>query len=218
MTGVTDELPPIAGYRLVLPPGWVRIPLRHGTDQAIDKALNRAFEGFGRDEVAKSRRDLDQRLRVLVDDARRKEGLDFYLPVVPMHGLPVPASFLVSEGRFDTLAEVDAMEMVLALAAASDGAEPADLDGSIALRRDSTLPADPDRGAEFPSRRVDYTVAPYDDPKRWLVIAFSTMLTDETAELADLLTELFDAVMTTFRWQRVAERVARRTVLTESIS
>ena len=41
------------------------------------------------------------------------------------------------------------------------------------------------------------------DPERWLVIAFSTLGGgDPDDDIARLLAGLFDAMMSTFRWQR----------------
>ncbi|MGH3866440.1 MAG: hypothetical protein ACRDQ4_09950 [Pseudonocardiaceae bacterium] len=41
------------------------------------------------------------------------------------------------------------------------------------------------------------------DPDRWVVVSFSTLGSgDPNDEHARLLVELFDAMMTTFRWRR----------------
>lgn len=41
------------------------------------------------------------------------------------------------------------------------------------------------------------------DPGRWITVVFSTLgAGDPQGALADLFVELFDAMMTTFRWSR----------------
>jgi hypothetical protein len=56
---------------------------------------------------------------------------------------------------------------------------------------------------EHGSRRVDYVLPVPADPDRWVVVSFSTLGSgDPNGELARLLVELFDAMMTTFRWRR----------------
>lgn len=63
--------------------------------------------------------------------------------------------------------------------------------------------ADAPGGGELASRRVDYVVPVPADHGRWLGIVFSTLgAGDPEAAIADLFVELFDAMMTTFRWSR----------------
>ena len=197
-------VPAAVGYSLVLPPGWVRIGLRdpRRTEAGVKHALDTAFAGYGRDRVAQVRREAEQGLRDQVAAAKKAEGLDLYLPVTMMHGMAVPASFLVSEGRFDTQLELDASEMILSLATGSPAAETVAVDGSVAVRTRKTVAADPERSVESESTRVEYIVAVPGDANRWLLIAFSVL---GVGDLADLLTDLFDAVMSTFYWRLGAE-------------
>ena len=63
--------------------------------------------------------------------------------------------------------------------------------------------ADVEQGVEYASRRVDYVLPVPTDLDRWVVVSFSTLgAGDPTDEFAQLLVELFDAIMTTFRWRR----------------
>ena len=76
-----------------------------------------------------------------------------------------------------------------------------EVDGALAVRRERIAPADPKRGAELASRRVDYLVSVPGDPSRWFVTAFSTIgAGDPRDDLANAMVEWFDALMTTFRW------------------
>jgi hypothetical protein len=62
-------------------------------------------------------------------------------------------------------------------------------------------PADPGQQAGYGSRRVDYLIPVPEHPRGMLVVAFSTIGDgDPEGDFAKLLVELFDAIMTTFRW------------------
>ncbi|MFI6489350.1 hypothetical protein [Streptomyces sp. NPDC050564] len=120
-----------------------------------------------------------------------------------MHGISVPASFLVSETRTPMAGDgdLDPAELALFLASSEAGREVVELDGAPSVRTERTAPADPARGIDFPSRRVDYQVPVPQDSRRWLTVAFSTVgPQDADGELSALLVDLFDAVMANFRW------------------
>ncbi|WP_282704216.1 hypothetical protein [Streptomyces sp. CC219B] len=202
MNAPQEASAPPTSYSLVLPPGWRQIPLRHGTESALKRILDQAFENLPRDEVFTYRRGLEGNLWQRVREARKADGLDLYLPVELMHGISVPASILVSETRMPSAEDVDPAELALFMASSGDGREVVDLDGAAAVRAERTEQADPDRGVQFPSRRVDYQVPVPGQPSRWLTVAFSTVgAEDVDGELSLLLVDLFDAVMTTFRWR-----------------
>ncbi|MFF7900281.1 hypothetical protein ACIP4X_10440 [Streptomyces sp. NPDC088817] len=168
----------------------------------MKRVLDHAFEGMPRDEVFAYRRDLEAKLWQRVEDARKADGLDLYLPVELMHGISVPASILVSETRLTGVEGLDPQEAALLMAGSEDGREVVDLDGAPAVRAERTAQPDPESGIEFPSRRVDYQVPVPGQPWRWLTVAFSTVgAEDVDGELSLLLVDLFDAVMTTFRWR-----------------
>ncbi|MCZ4122056.1 hypothetical protein [Streptomyces sp. H39-S7] len=155
----------VVGYGLVLPPGWGRIPLREGTEDAIRGIVGAAFDGSHGDAVARLRVRLEGRLRELAVRARRDgAGIDLYLPVRSRGGAaPPPASFVVSELAVEGRKE----------------------------RREYVVGE---------ARRVDYVLPLPGVPGRCLAAAFSTPTADVEPRLADLMVELFDAVMTTFRW------------------
>lgn len=197
----------VTGYTVVLPPGWCRIPVRYGSAKAIRGVIGQALKsvpgGVPAERVAEFRAELQARLKDMVTQARRQGGLDLYLPAAPMHGMPVAASFIVSEGTFGEAAPgVSPAEMVALLAAESGGSGSVLLDGSPALRREHAAP--PVREAEeLASRRVDYVVPVPGEDGRWLIAAFATPGAGDPAdELSGILVQLFDAIMSTFRWSR----------------
>ena len=64
--------------------------------------------------------------------------------------------------------------------------------------------ADPAQQIAYGSRRVDYLIPVPGHSRSMLVVAFSTIGDgDPDGQFAKLLVELFDAIMTTFRWTEV---------------
>jgi hypothetical protein len=203
----------VGGYTLVLPPGWRRIPLRQGTSAALRKILDDAFSRLPRDKVAPYRIEVERRMKEQIADARRNAGIDMYIPVERAASGPVPASFVVSDAfleQGESAGTQDPAQVVAYLA--SEGSEGSstrivDLDGAAGVRVEVSVPGD--SGAELPygSRRCQYIVPVPGHDSRWLLVTFSTPgARDPDGEFATLLTELFDAIMSTFRWTPVPER------------
>ncbi|MHA4814034.1 hypothetical protein ACXZ65_06725 [Streptomyces aculeolatus] len=193
------------GYTLVLPPNWSRIPLRDGTDEAIlrivDEAVADLPDDLPRDRIPEVRLELVRRLRKAAADARKSGGLDLYLPVQQMHGVTIAASFVVSEVTLS--AGADPALVLARLLADAEESQPAAVDGSVGYRNERVARASGDEGGEYASRRVDYVLAVPEDDTRWVTVGFSTLADgDPKGAFADVLVELFDAVMTTFRWTR----------------
>jgi hypothetical protein len=70
-------------------------------------------------------------------------------------------------------------------------------------RRTEREPASrrPDRGAPLPYRRVDYILPVPNDADRWLVWTFTALCPGDGPEDPSVtLAELFDGIMSTFRW------------------
>jgi len=197
-----------AGYTLVLPPGWERIPARQGADDAIKAILDSKFRelppDLPRDQLAPYRAEIEGKLRRAAAQARKNGAIDLYLPVQLRDGLPVPASFVVSEGSIPT-AGIDEPEQIVGYLV-TEGADSAavTVDGVTGARSEQTAGPDPDQGVEYGSRRVDYAVPVPGDAGRWLLFVFSTLgAGDPDDQVARMLVQLFDAMMSTFRWATV---------------
>lgn len=193
------------GFTVLLPPEWRQIPLKQGTNEAIRRALDDALaklrRDLPRDKVAPYRTEIERRVRELAAEARRNGGLQLYLPVEPMHGTPVAASFVVSEGTLGLPDDADPAALVAHLAS-EEGARPMTIDGAVAARFERTAPPQPSREVEHSSRRVDYVVSMPGERDRWLIFVFSTLGAGEPDDqLSGILVELFDAIMSTFRWR-----------------
>jgi hypothetical protein len=192
------------GYSLVLPPGWRRIPLRGGTEWAIRSAVKQALAAAPRDapvdRIGPYRLELDRRLAALARRARAAGGIDLYLPVGPVYDAPVAASFLVSEL---SLKPVTPSLVSSVLTSEDDTWQPVTADGSDGLRIERSVAASPAEEAAHASRCVDYMLPVPGRPGRWLTFAFSTLGAGNPDDhIAHLLTDLFDAIMLTFSWQR----------------
>ncbi|MBW5422622.1 hypothetical protein GKQ77_13795 [Streptomyces sp. BG9H] len=196
------------GYTLVIPPGWTRVPLREGTQDAIKKIVDEAAERVARelpkDQVAEARMELYRRLNSSVKEARQRDGVDLYLPTEPMHGYLVAASIIVAKVDTALRDGVARQDVMIQLITESDDAEPTEVDGAPGMRKERTMPAAPEKGAEAPSKHVDYVVQvpSSDGDAGWVVVSFSTVGDgDPESDFTEILVELFDAVMTTFRWR-----------------
>ena len=199
---------PAAGYTHVLPPGWVKIPARHGTDDAIKAILDAKFRALPakvpRDRLAPYRAEVEGRLRRAAAQARKNGAVDLYLPVELRNGLPVAASFIVSEGSIGSGGAAAPAQIVGHLVDGAADGSPVTVDGVTAARSEQAAPPDPAQGIEYGSRRVDYVVPVPGAPDRWLLAGFSTLgAGDPDDGLARMLVQLFDAIMSTFRWATV---------------
>lgn len=189
------------GYRLVLPPGWRRIPLRAGTDEAIAATIEHSFAGTAPRALEAERDALRNHLLGLAAAAAANGGLDLYLPAELSHGFTVAASFVVAELNFESVENPDAGSVLAGVISLRNGAGAVTVGGTAAARAESVAPADATRGIPLASRRVDYVLPVPRDAERWLVVTFSTIgQGDPQDDFARLLVDLFDAIMTTFRW------------------
>ncbi|MFC8568867.1 hypothetical protein ACFUIW_24245 [Streptomyces sp. NPDC057245] len=210
------ESAPATGYRLLLPSQWAHIPLRQGTEEAVEQVLQQTYArlpaGAPADKVGPYKQELARRFRESVATARERNALDLYLPVRPVGDEEfIPgASILVTEtvlpaqkgdGPRTSPSEV-AVQLLTEDSPAHADLSSGEVDGALAVRREHVAAATPDRGTLVASRRVEYIVSVPGDPNRWFVAAFSTIGGgDPRDELAEALVEWFDAVMATFRWR-----------------
>jgi hypothetical protein len=203
--------PAVAGYTLVLPPGWARIPVRHGTAAAVravvEETLKQVPKSVPRDTLAPYHAELEGRLREMARQARGRGGVDLYLPVATRSLVPVSASFVVSEGQMNA-PRGSAEQMVAYLAAQENGERRVvTVDDGAAVRAERV--AGPESAVEVAagSRRVEYMIPVPGEHGRWVFVVFSTLgAGNPDDEMARALTALFDAIMSTFRWQREPAR------------
>ncbi|MEU1145703.1 hypothetical protein ACFYO9_22175 [Streptomyces sp. NPDC005863] len=196
------------GFNLVPPPGWDVIPLRTGTQDAMDRIVRKAVgqlpAGFPKDDIPKARLKLLQEMKKVVRRARAKGGMTLYLPTERLHGVALPVSIVASEPiEVPGVRAGSGPEAVLAaLASGTPGAEMRELDDTAALRSERDVPADPAQDVDVAHRRVEYFVpVPDSTPDQYLAFTFSALIAPGSdPAFSDTLVELYDAVMSTFRW------------------
>lgn len=208
MSAEDNEIPASAsGYTVVLPPGWSRIDARGPAGIAqLDRDLDEATKHLPRDTygpaITAIRRDAHQ----MLESARQAGAMDLYLPLSGMHGQPVPASFVVRTFRFpepppmrpDATATEQALTIATGLATRMPGGEVVQIPAGVAIRAEAAVPATPER--QVASQRVDYYLAIPGEPLDWVVASCSVLEIEQAPDLAGILVDLFDAIMTTWRW------------------
>jgi hypothetical protein len=146
--------------------------MRHGAKRAITGILDEVFgrlpPSLARDKIMPYRLELERHLHGMVRQARSKGALDLYLPVEYVHGVAVPASFIVSRGMLGGGEFLDASQVVATMAAESADASAVTVDGVTGVRFERI--AEPDRTQEMSaaSRRVDYVLPVPGLPGDWL--------------------------------------------------
>lgn len=193
------------GYTLVLPPGWVRIPVREGTANALEEKVFRGIEripdGVPRDKGMAFRAEVRRRVEGMVGEARKAGGLDVYVPVRGRPGELMAASFVVAEVPGEARAEA-VLAQVAGEGRGGAAGEVREVAGTLGARWEYVEPPALDEGVETYSRHVDYALpVPGEGSGRWLTVTFSAVGDgDPGSEFTRVLAELFDALMTTFRW------------------
>ncbi|MBS2531895.1 hypothetical protein KGQ20_03825 [Catenulispora sp. NF23] len=188
-------------YAIVLPPGWIRVSLTGTTTTAVKDLADRIFQRIPRDEALDARRNIETQLTGMIQKAKSGNGLDLYVPVEQMHGRTIAASFIV--GGVMLPDEIDGLESLALLGDLARDGKPVEVDGELGVRAERTEEADAAYKVDVASRRVDYAFPVPGDGRRWLVVTFSTPGAGRADDqVADALVQLFDAMMTTFRWRR----------------
>lgn len=202
MIETRDEAPgKIDGYTVIVPEEWQKIPVREGTDKAIKSLLDRAFAKHSRDQVAQYRREIETRLKNVVREARMNAGVDMFLPLGHRER-NLPASFLISYVEFGKPEAPDQQQVLEYVLSTTEGGRPVEINGTRGIRTEKVYPAAPERGVEYPSRRVEYILPVPRTADSWLVSSFSTFGEGDPEDaMSNLLCRLFDAIMSTFRWQ-----------------
>jgi hypothetical protein len=179
-----DPSAPPRDFLLMLPPGWVRIPI-DGREGARATALATAkVSSLPEPQRSAVRERLVQLIKVGLRQARQAGGVDVLMSLTEWDGTPIAASCLVSYVDQGTPVPLDMLADDLS--AAGGNASLVEIAGRPAVRH---LHADP------PITRLDYMMTMRGKPGL-LTFAFSTPM----EPLAESLVVLFDAMMETLRW------------------
>lgn len=199
-------------YALVLPPPWVRIHLedrtrmRDGVRAFVDAGARRAPKEIPPDQLASLKLKLQGQLLRQLEESRDAGTIDYYLPSGPLHGVDLNASFVVSSIIPDANADVSQTAGVHAVLTA-EGATSVQLAGTDWSRTEEVVATEGDQLVEagLPARRVTYATAVPGDERRWALVT-CTVIGDgkPDSDHTRLVVELFDAIMTTWRWDPAA--------------
>ncbi len=191
-------------------PGWETLPLgyadRVDCERRVKELVRQAVpDHLPRDSAIPFRRELLRHFLRLVGEARLGGATVLCLPIRRMGDHAVPASYTVAEWR-DSMADTSPEMLLEQLALASDAVVTrVEVDGQPALREDSVQAPDPveEPLATHAARRIGYTVLAPEQQHTWVIFTFTTFGDgDPDGELANVLVRLFDAQMTTLRWER----------------
>jgi hypothetical protein len=171
-------------YTVILPPGWVRIPLdgRENTRAAALAAAKAAEVAEPQRQAARQK--LQQLLRRALRDARSAGGVDILLSLGERNGIPLTASCLIS--YTETRLPVPLEQVMRQLTERGGDVSEAKIGGRLAVRH---------RYAEAPVTHVDYHLR-VPGHNGLLIFAYATPL----EPLADAMATLFDAITETLRW------------------
>lgn len=196
-----------SSYSLVLPAPWARIKLdasmRSTVTDIVGRSAARIPKEVPPDQVAPARRRLEEELHQLLVEARNNGGIDYYLPTELMHGQQLNASFVVSAVIPDATAEADLVPRVMASLLQAEDTQAIAVGDTTWTRRERVLRRPPGGLADdqVDLRKVEYLTAVPDDPRRWVLVTFTTAGDgDVHSEATGLIVELFDAIMSTWRW------------------
>jgi len=201
--------PAVRDYQLLLPAGWLRIPLDDRAQQRIVLLAKTQTRDVPPDQREAVRNALVEVLTAAAGDAAGAGGTDVIVCTTSLEGVPISASCVVSHhpGSADSavdlagrLTELDGNVTVVELAGASAvrRVSSRDIPYDAVLR--SRLKEKLGRGArdhDPVAHEVTFFV-PLPASTGWLVFTFST----PQPALADALEALFDAIMSTLRWVR----------------
>jgi hypothetical protein len=204
-----DTTAPQASFLIALPPGWMRLPAR-ASDEADLAALIEVIvaealpASLPRDKAEPWRGEMRKTFTAIVVEARDAGASAVYLPVRPVNGVNIPASFVESE--IDDGGVGDVGSVLAGILAGSENGTLHVIDGAHAARTDSSTVRVEARDGwpEMTNRQIVYTVEVPHREGRWVVLSFSAASGDSpSTALSDALVELFDALMLTFRWSDV---------------
>lgn len=198
----------MTAYRLALPHPWAHIPLGNGTQdrvaEIVQGAMDRIPDDVPPDQVAQTRIRLEGMLLAELKEAQENGAIDYYVPTDTMHGVTINASFVVSAVIPDAAVEDGATGAVLASLLKDGDSRPVTVADTVWVRTEAVMerPADDVVGEDVSARKVDYVTAVPSEQRRWIIVSYTTVGDgDPNSEFTALMVELFDAIMSTWRWQ-----------------
>lgn len=210
---------PGVAYRLMVPAGWLTLPLGDGRDEAIEEIAAEAVASMPRDSSAVARHRYRGRLAALAEELASDTGSSMDVVYFPRPGSGadlIPMTLSCGTVPELTIEAAEATRFLVTVAQQNDTAKPTDADGVVALRTHSfsdvgaviaeeITAATGESVAEPPLRqlRATYLFAEPTGATWHLVVASATVPAEEPDEapVADALLSLFDAMLATLKWE-----------------
>jgi hypothetical protein len=181
----SDHPAPPRDFVLLLPPGWIRIPI-DGREGARAAALATAkVSNLPEPQRSAVRERVQKMIKSGLRQARQAGGIDVLMSLAETQGVPIVASCLVS--YVDQGGAPVPMDMM--------AGELSEEGGDVSLGKIAGRTAIRHRHVDPPLTRLDYIMTTPGKPGM-LTFAFATPL----EELGDPLVGLFDAIMGSLRW------------------
>jgi hypothetical protein len=204
------------GWSVLLPDNWFHIPLDETRHRRVATLLRQTFASLPRDAVFPWRRELEQQINSLTDDALAEGGSDVYLLVDPRYGLPLAATCLASLVPIPLPADVPG-EVLARTLATRDGDVPLVLlvegqDCAAIRREESAVIEDDSRPAGSAPAPATLTVTCLDvfipfpeeasssagsGSERMVLLSFRTPV----EAVAEPMMMLFEAIAESLRWK-----------------
>jgi hypothetical protein len=180
----------VAGYRLVVPDGWFDVNLEPGRrERSVGALVKRQFAGI--DNAPHLKEQARQELLTQARDAQTAGGLEMFLSLQQVAGVPLAASLVIFLIPPPGTRMVTAQDLAKSLAGAGRQTAVVELPVGQAARvlgHNSS----PDESA---SATLEVFL-PVPNSGEWLLLSFSTPL----SPLVPALIKLFDAICKTLRW------------------
>jgi hypothetical protein len=182
----------VTGYRLVVPDGWFAVDLDPGLRQRSAIALvERQFAGL--DNVPHLKAQAREELLTRAEAAHAAGGLEMFLSMQQVGGIPIPASLVVFLVPPPGTQEVTVEELSRTLDDDDRQVDVVNLPAGTSVRVLRRI------GSQDESASATLEVfVPVPGGGAWLLLSFSAPL----GPLAPALTKLFDAICTTLRWDQ----------------
>jgi hypothetical protein len=183
----------VTGYRLVVPDGWFAVDLDPGRrERSVAALVERQFAGL--DNAPHLKAQAQQELLTRAEAANAAGGLEMFLSLQQVAGIPIAASLVVFLVPPPGTREVTVEELSRTLDDDDRQVDVVNLPAGTSVRVLRRIGSQD----ESASATLEVFVPVPGSGGGWLLLSFSAPL----GPLAPALTKLFDAICTTLRWDQ----------------
>jgi hypothetical protein len=187
---------PPSDYRLMVPAGWVRIALDPQVwPRRIAALVEDRFRGI--DNAPHLKAQMREEMAQRAQEAWTGGGIELYLSMMDVAGVPVASSLLVTMIPYEAGASrVPLEDIALAMAASGEKATMVELPAGFAMAHRYATDPRPGSGSTYSDTHYDVTLdVPNTDSR--LLLSFSSPV----EPLADALVELFESISYSLTWR-----------------